>query len=85
MATQVADPAKELALAVVHHAMLDAQEGDPEAIVWLWTDESHFFLDIIDVSPEFIRSWVKGGCSLVSLKALPRYRPDKEIEDGCLA
>jgi hypothetical protein len=83
MAFQVADPLQELAIAVVHHAMLDANSGNKDAVEWLVSDHAVTWLDYVNMDGGFIESWIRNGCKMENTKALPRYRScyDRERED----
>ncbi len=45
-----------LALSVVHQAVRDAAQGDPEALAWLLTEGKNW-LEGLDVSPLIVDAW----------------------------
>jgi hypothetical protein len=84
MSDKITDPIRELATAVVHHAMLDANQGQKGAAKWLVSDQAYNWLDVVNLDVDFVKSWVENGCPLASTKALPRYRRnyDMDLEGG---
>lgn len=81
MSFQVADPIEELAIAVVHHSMLDAHAGDKTATEWLVSDLAIDWLDLVNLDGGFIQTWIKNGCQLENTLAIPRFRSFRKDDD----
>jgi hypothetical protein len=46
----------QLALSVVHQAVRDAAQGDPDALAWLLTEGKHW-LEELHISPLIVDAW----------------------------
>ena len=51
------DPYRRLAAGILAHAAKEARAGDPDAVIWLLSEQAQFLTEAVEISYTHVQKW----------------------------
>ena len=59
------DPYRRLAAGILAHAAKEARAGDPDAVIWLLSEQAQFLTEAVEISYTHVQSWARERLQVV--------------------